>query len=174
MKTKITSKKQPSRLKRWTKETLKFVVIITLFSIAIDAWRGRDMPSETLPELAINTIDGDWVDIKKMSFEEPVVIYFWATWCSVCTLVSPTINWFSDNHQVVSVAITSGDDKRVQQFMRYKEYNFPVVNDPKGNISRNWGVTATPSIIIVKDGEISSITTGVTTPMGLWLRLYFA
>ncbi|MGR6831562.1 protein disulfide oxidoreductase [Aliivibrio wodanis] len=159
---------------RWIKEIVKFTFFITLFSIAVDYWRSQDMPSEAPPPLSINTIGGESVDIKKMSYEEPVLVYFWATWCPVCNVVSPSVSWLASNHQVVSVAITSGDNNRLSQYMNYKEYNFPVINDSTGNIGQEWGVTATPSIVIVKNGEISSITTGATTPMGLWLRLFFA
>lgn len=164
----------PVKLWRWMKESIKFIIIISLFSIAIDFWRSKDMPSETIPTLATNTIDQQWVDIEKMSYDKPVLLYFWATWCSVCNLVSPSINWLADKHQVVSIAITSGDDRRLTQFMKYKKYDFPVINDSTAKISQEWGVTATPSIVIIKNGQISSITTGATTPIGLWLRLIFA
>lgn len=178
----MTTKKNQSKkatnvaTKLWlkAKEIIKLVLILSLFFIAIDAWRSKDMPSDVIPTLAANTLDQQWVDIQKMSDEKPVLLYFWATWCSVCKLVSPSVNWLADNHQVVSVAVTSGENQRVAQFMKYKEYNFPVINDPTGKIGREWGVTATPSIIIIKNGQISSITTGATTPIGLWLRLIFA
>ncbi|WP_022942505.1 protein disulfide oxidoreductase [Psychromonas hadalis] len=163
-----------TKLLQYAKSTLKFMIIITLFSLAIDYWRSRDMPTETIPPLAITTLKGDWVDIEKMSHDGPVLIYFWATWCPVCELVSPSIDWLSPESQVVSVAITSGENQRLRQYMNHKAYDFHVINDEKGSISRQWGVTVTPSIFIVKDGEVSSITTGVTTPMGLWLRLFFA
>ncbi|HEY7865304.1 MAG TPA: protein disulfide oxidoreductase [Psychromonas sp.] len=158
---------------RWIKEILIFTLILMVVSIAIDAWRSKDMPSKNMPSMSISTLEGDWVDIKKMSQDKPVLLYFWATWCPVCNFVSPSVNWLSKSHQVISVALTSGDDQRLGQFMTYKEYDFPVINDPKGKVSQAWGVAATPSIVIIKNGEISSITTGFTTPIGLWLRLYF-
>lgn len=166
--------KTKSKVLRWSKETLKFIVIITLFSIAIDYWRGRDRPSQIIPELTISSIKGDWIDIEKMSHQAPVLVYFWATWCPICEVVSPSVNWLSDTHQVVSIAITSGENQRLQQYMSHKDYDFDVVNDQTGSISKQWAVTATPSMFIVKNGEISSMTTGATTPMGLWLRLFFA
>lgn len=165
--------KAKTKALRWLKEILTLILIITVFSIAIDAWRSKEMPSTNIPPLSMSTLEGDWVDIKKMSHDKPVLLYFWATWCPVCNFVSPSVNWLSKSHQVISVAITSGDDKRLGQFMAYKEYHFPVINDASGAIGQAWGVTATPSIVIVKNGAISSITTGFTTPMGMWLRLYF-
>lgn len=166
--------KPKTKVVRWIKEILTFILIITVLSIAIDAWRSRGMPSTNIPSLSMTTLEGDWVDIKKMSYDKPVLLYFWATWCPVCDFVSPSVNWLSKSHQVMSVAITSGNDKRLGQFMAYKEYNFPVINDPTSTLGQAWGVAATPSIVIIKNGEISSITTGFTTPMGMWLRLHLS
>lgn len=165
--------KSKTKAVRWIKEILTFALILLVLSFAIDAWRSREMPSENMPSLSMSTLEGNWVDIKTMSQDKPVLLYFWATWCPVCNFVSPSVNWLSKSHQVISVALTSGDDRRVGQFMAYKEYNFPVINDPTGTLGQAWGVAATPSIVIIKNGEISSITTGFTTPMGMWLRLYF-
>lgn len=150
------------------------MVVLTILSIAIDVWRSRNITTESIPSIAPSTLKGGWIDINKMSQNKPVLVYFWATWCPVCDFVSPSVNWLSDNYQVVSVAITSGDTKRLKQYMQYKEYRFDVINDATGSISRQWGVSVTPSVFIVNKGEISSITTGATTPMGLWLRLIFA
>jgi thiol-disulfide isomerase/thioredoxin len=170
----IKKDKPKTKVARWMKEILTFILIITVLSIAVDAWRSREMPSTTMPSLSMSTLEGDGVDIKKMSFDKPVLLYFWATWCPVCNFVSPSVNWLSESHQVISVAITSGDDKRLGQYMAYKEYGFPVINDPAGKVAQAWGVAATPSIVIIKNGEISSITTGLTSPIGMWLRLYFS
>ncbi len=163
-----------SKFVKWVKELLKFTLLLTVLSVVIDTWRSQDMPSTAIPSLSINTIDGDWIDIEKASHEDPVLLYFWATWCSVCNLVSPSINWLSEDHQVISVAITSGENSRLNAFMNHKQYHFPVINDSTGQIAQEWGVKATPSIVIINNGEISSITTGATTPIGLWLRLLFA
>ncbi|WP_375320382.1 protein disulfide oxidoreductase [Aliivibrio logei] len=168
------NKNSKADIVKFVKEITKFAFFIILLVSAIDFWRSKDMPSELIPPLSINTIDDDWVDIEKMSHEKPVLLYFWGTWCPICNIVSPSISWLASDHQVVSVAITSGDNKRLSQFMNYKEYDFPVVNDSTGNISKEWGVTATPSIVIINNGKVSSITTGATTPIGLWLRLFFA
>jgi hypothetical protein len=58
--------------------------------------------------------------------------------------------------------------------LQAKDYSFDVLNDTSGQIGRDWAISVTPTIAIIKDGEIKSITTGVTTPLGIWLRAALA
>ena len=132
------------------------------------------MPSGQIPDLVATTTQSEQIDLEAISQDKPVLLYFWATWCAACKFITPTINWLSDDYQVVSVAIHSGSDKRVNAYMNSHGYDFPVINDEKGVISRQWGVAATPAVVIVKEGKVESITTGISTPPGLWFRMLLA
>ncbi|WP_394246137.1 protein disulfide oxidoreductase [Vibrio profundi] len=166
--------KPPSRFKKWGKELAGMILIIAVISYAMDFYYSSSMPSGTAPPIAGMTVQGEMVDAIEMSKSgKPVIIYFWATWCTACKFVSPTINHFAKNHQVVSVALSSGNDDRVRRFLSAKEYDFPVLNDVTSRISRDWEISVTPTIVIIKDGEIQHISTGVTTPWGLWFRTLF-
>ena len=167
--------KKPSRLKKWGKELVSMILIVGVVLFAMDFYHSRSMPQGDAIPIVGQSIQGEDINVIELSKSgKPVIVYFWATWCSACKLVSPTVNSFSDSHQVVSVALSSGPNERVQRFLDAKEYDFPVINNLSGSISRSWGVNVTPSIVIIKDGKISSIATGVTSPIGLWLRTYFA
>ncbi|MFM2607187.1 protein disulfide oxidoreductase [Vibrio chagasii] len=166
---------KPSRLKKWGKELVSMILIVGVVSFAMDFYHSRSMPQGDAVPIVGQSIQGEGIDVIELSKNgKPVIVYFWATWCGACKFVSPTINSFNDSHQVVSVALSSGPNERVQRFMDAKEYDFPVINDLSGHISRDWGINVTPSVVIIKDGKISSIATGVTSPIGLWLRTYFA
>ncbi|GEK14412.1 protein disulfide oxidoreductase [Aliivibrio fischeri] len=160
------------KMKRWGKETLIYLLVIIIFSFAIDAWRTKDMPANTAPVLAGISTTGEAIDVIAMSQEKPVVVYFWATWCAACRFVTPTINWFSDTYQVVGVSTSSGEDRRVFGYMTSHDYTFKNMNDMRGDISREWGIRVTPTIVIIDKGEIKNITTGITTPVGLLARLW--
>lgn len=158
----------------WLKEMAIFIVIVTVFAVGMDWWRKQDMPIDVALPITAATITGAQIDLLEMSNNKPVIVYFWATWCGACKFVTPTINWLSDSYQVVGVPIRSGEPARVSTYIAAHDYRFINVNDPQGEISNQWGVAVTPTIVIIKNGNIKSITTGLTTPWGLLARLWLA
>tara|TARA_R110001583_G_scaffold4978_5_gene27693 strand:- start:3697 stop:4224 length:528 start_codon:yes stop_codon:yes gene_type:complete len=154
---------------------IKSISIYLFLALAIgwgvDLWRAQSIASGKAPELVAISVQGNEIDLIAMSHKKPVLVYFWATWCSVCTTVSPSVDFVSNNMQVVTIALNSGEDKRVRQYLSAKGYDFTVLNDPKGVIGRAWGVSLTPTLIVIDKGEISSVTTGFTSPFGMWARV---
>lgn len=161
------------KLGRW-EETLLYILFAGLIMFAVDTWRTKDIPTFDVPPLAGITLSGERVNAIEMSKNEPVIVYFWATWCAACKFVTPTVNWFDGEYQVIGVSLNSGGNERVKRYMKAKEYEFHNINDVRGDISKEWGIAVTPTIAIIKDGEIKSVTSGITTPIGLIARLWMA
>ena len=157
-----------------TKQLLLYLALFFVVSLAVDAWRGRNLPSGPIGPLNLTTLSGAVTDVRQLSHEQPVVLYFWGTWCPICEWVSPTIDWLADDYEVLSIAIRSGEDRQLAQFMAANDYKFATVNDNTGVLAQRWQIIATPTVAIIANGEIVSYTTGASTPMGLWLRLQWA
>ncbi|RUO48356.1 protein disulfide oxidoreductase [Pseudidiomarina donghaiensis] len=156
------------------KQILLYVVLFLAISFAVDAWRGRHLPSGPIAPLTVTTLSEGTVDVLQLSHEQPVVLYFWGTWCPICELVSPSINWLAEDYSVFSIAIRSGDDTQLTQYLTTNNYQFETVNDSTGMLAQRWQIVATPTVTIIANGEIVSYTTGASTPVGLWLRLQWA
>ncbi|MDD1792502.1 protein disulfide oxidoreductase [Enterovibrio sp. ZSDZ42] len=160
--------------KWWLRELATLIVLFSVMTFAIDWWRTQDMPKDAVPTIAMSTLSGESIDFVTLSHDEPVVLYFWATWCPACKFVTPTIDWLSSSYPVVSIAMTSGGNRRIQAYLDSHDLQFDTVNDEQGAIGQTWGIQATPTIVIIKDGKIESITTGITTPPGMLARLWFS
>jgi len=73
------------------------------------------------------------------------------------------------------VAMQSGSDDEVAQYMQKEALSFPVLNDPEGVLAAQWGVRGVPASFIVDTaGRIRFVEVGYTTGIGLRLRLWLA
>ncbi|KHA59520.1 redoxin [Vibrio variabilis] len=161
------------RLLGWSKDLTIYGALAIVIAVSVDWYRTKDLPRDNAPNITGELISGEYFDVVAQSHQQPVVVYFWATWCGACRFVTPTIDWLSEYYPVVAVSGASGADGRVQRYMAHREYQFNNLNDPKSDIFRSWGISVTPTIAIVKNGQVVSMTTGITTPPGLLARVMF-
>ncbi|MNT55359.1 Thioredoxin [compost metagenome] len=140
----------------------------------LDLWRSPALPEGSpLPVLTLQ--DGTRADLQAMSRERPLLIYYWASWCAVCRFTTPAVEQlWQDGENVLTVALRSGDNTRLQQGMARKGLSFPTHNDEQGTLAARWQVNVTPSFLILKDGKVVSSTTGWSSRWGLQLRLLWA
>jgi thiol-disulfide isomerase/thioredoxin len=66
----------------------------------------------------MHSIDGKIHDITALSQERPLLIYVWATWCSICRFTTPSVNTLAEQGgNVVSIAMRSGDDAKLARWV---------------------------------------------------------
>ncbi|MGE6183514.1 protein disulfide oxidoreductase [Aeromonas media] len=162
------------RWRRWGKEALWLLLFALILSTVLDLWRSPALPEDSpLPVLTLQ--DGTRADLQAMSRERPLLIYYWASWCAVCRFTTPAVEQlWQDGENVLTVALRSGDNTRLQQGMARKGLSFPTHNDEQGTLAARWQVNVTPSFLILKDGRVVSTTTGWSSRWGLQLRLLWA
>nr|WP_277610955.1 protein disulfide oxidoreductase [Microbulbifer celer] len=121
------------------------------------------------------SIAGDPIDLHTMAENGPVLIYFWATWCGYCRVVSPAVSDIARDHQVITVALQSGNADEVAAYQQQHNLNFTTLNDPSGQLSNSWGLQVTPTVLIVdREGKVSWVTSGLTSKWGMLVRLWMA
>ena len=163
-----------ARLRRWLREGIILLLIAGAVMLAMDQFRKPALPATFISE-QLQTIDGKTVDFKALSSDRPLLVYVWATWCAVCRYTSPSVaDIAQDGGNVMTVALRSGDDATLQQWLSKKKYAMPVVNDEQGQLSRLWQIQVTPTVVVVYKGEVKSVTTGFTSGWGMKLRLWWA
>jgi len=75
---------------------------------------------------------------------EPVLVDFWAEWCMPCRILAPTIDDVADEH--------AGKVKVGK-----------VDTDANREISVKYGISAIPTVILFKGGEVHKKFVGLTT-----------
>lgn len=163
-----------SKLRRWGKEALVMVVIFITIVVLMDLWRAPKMPA-TFDSTPLHTLDGNSVTLSTLSEERPLLLYFWASWCGVCRYTTPSVAQLAEEGEnVMTIALRSGASVDVSRWLGQKKVQLPVVNDASGELSRNWQIGVTPTLVVLYKGEVVSSTTGWTTYWGMKARLWWA
>ena len=162
-----------SRLRRWAREGIILVLLMLAVVWGVDRYRKPTLPA-SFSATPMQSIDGNIHDIAALSQERPLLIYVWATWCSICRYTTPSVNKLAkEGGNVVSIAVRSGDNAKLARWVEKKQLKIPVINDENGALSQQWQVSVTPTLVIVSKGHVVSTTTGWTSYWGLKLRMWW-
>jgi thioredoxin 1 len=91
------------------------------------------------------------VELKSENFEEvvlksnkPVLVDFWASWCSPCKMLLPTLDKLSEE---------VGDDVLIVK----------VNVDDNVGLAKDYGVRSIPTLLLIEDGEVKDKLMGNQT-----------
>ncbi|MGB0468827.1 MAG: protein disulfide oxidoreductase [Pontibacterium sp.] len=165
--------------KWWFSQVITLLLIVVVIT-AVSLYQQRNMASDFAPELVAVTLSGERYDLSEQYKQGPVLVYFWGSWCGICSLTSPAISDIAQDvagsgSSVLTVALSSGDSHEVQAYLDKHNYSFTTLNDNTGEISRRWGVAVTPSIFYLNTkGKIVLVSSGLSSEWGMRIKLWLA
>lgn len=121
---------------------------------------GQVAPAPVRTELKVVDTDGAPHDLDAaLARGEAVALVFWQTWCPSCAGEAPAIVEAQRLHAdrlrflgVVPGRDADVDDAEVARVRAAWGYTFPQVRDRDLSLSRRFGVTGTPSIVVLGAG----------------------
>ena len=158
---------------RILKYSLEIIIILLIF-MAVKTYLQRNLAEGVVPPLNSVLLDGQDFNILSNQ-DQPILLHFWATWCSICKMEEDSIAAISEDHKVVTIAMQSGNDQDIKDYLKEEGVNFPVIVDEYGEIAKSFGVQGVPtSFVVDPQGNIDFTEVGYTTSWGLRLRLWLA
>lgn len=129
--------------------------LVILMSMASAPYSGRQ-----IPDVQIKTIDQQPFQTADLQNDgKPMIISFWATWCSPCkrelnAIAENYVDW-QDETGVKLVAVSIDDARnipKVKPYVNGQSWEYQVLLDPNGDFKRVMNVNNVPHTFLV-DGE---------------------
>lgn len=142
------------------KIALLLIIGLTFGAVAQDD-HGKILDKK-VASVELKDMDGNAVNTASLELDGPMIISFWATWCSPCkrelnTIHDLYVDW-QDETGVTLVAVSVDDEKTknsVPMYVNGKGWEYIVLMDVNGDFKRAMGVNNVPHTFLVdKDGNI--------------------
>ncbi len=92
--------------------------------------------------MAVITITKENYDEEVKNSPVPVLLDFWATWCGPCRMVSPIVDEIAEE---------------VEGKAKVGKINV----DEQPELAKEFGIMSIPTLVVIKNGEITTRETGV-------------
>jgi|TARA_B110000211_G_C13988467_1_gene512844 cytochrome c biogenesis protein CcmG/thiol:disulfide interchange protein DsbE len=142
-----------------THSPVKSILLAGVFLLAMTA----EASAQTIPSVQLKDLTGSTIDTGTLENDgNPIVICFWATWCSPCKReLNNYMDYYADWQEETGVKIiaVSIDDtrstKRVAPYFMSSGWEFEILLDPSGDFKRAMGVNNVPHTFVYNgEGEL--------------------
>lgn len=135
----------------------KLILILLMAAVIVSTGSAQ---TATLPSFVLKDLDGNSVDTGKLTNDgKPILICFWATWCSPCKKELNTYTEYYDEWKeetgVKIYAVTIDDQRTVSSVKPYINsvgWEYDILLDVNKSFSQAMGVNTPPHTFLI-DGS---------------------
>lgn len=125
--------------------------IALLSAVPITAIGANQQPDQKAkaPDVKLTTVSGETVPFASLAGNKPVLVVFWASWCSNCRDEIPQLGRL-DAGRFKVVAVNEGESAwKTKRYVSTNTIRYQVVLDPDGAVAKAFQVPGVPACVIV-------------------------
>jgi len=152
----------------------KMILLTMLFWLASAAPRmipieDASLIGKTAPDIALEVSNGEQFSIGAHR-GKPVILAFWASWCSPCRYELPALDKWVQDGAPVHLAAINVDRKQfaAKRFLSKIKFSQPIVWDPMAKAMGSYQIMSMPTIVLIdKEGTVRWVKVGYSREKGL-------
>ena len=118
-----------------------------------------DLRGSAAPDFSLKDMYGMEYTLSQYKGKQPVLMFFWTTWCPYCIqkikfLNNEYVNLEKDN--IALLAINAGEPRRlVERLVRGANIMYKVLLDDQSKVSQSYRISGVPTFLLIdKEGVI--------------------
>jgi peroxiredoxin len=137
------------------------LVVLSVFPINPVSAAQSDEKSKA-PDVKLKNPAGETVTLAGYIGKKPVLLVFWASWCTICRDEIPRLNKLNVDRFTV-IAVNEGESAwKTKRFIAQNNIDYQVVLDSDGSVAKAFQVPGVPaSAILSKSGLVVYRGTGL-------------
>jgi len=135
-------------------------LLVSLIAVAFHSLAAGPAPSGRVMDMVLLSDLGQEVRLSELAGGKPTLLFFWATWCTGCRKVQPTVSTLAEKYKgrIQVIGINTGGLDSVQAVSDYRKRNgitYPLLLDRTNQVAGAYGVVAIPAVIVLdRNGQI--------------------
>ncbi len=144
--------------------------------VALNAQEAGIPVGNTAPDAALQTLDGQPAQLSQWIGKMPVVLEFWATWCSNCKALEPAMvsaaKTFGRQVKFIGVAVSANQTpERVRRYTLQHPTGVQMLYDKTGTAVDAYDVPATSYVVVIdRAGKVVYTGSGGTQDLAAAIR----
>ena len=145
---------------------LFYIVIVFLILTKIPGiYKNFRLQDQAAPNVSLKRLSGEEISFPVQN--QKMIVIFWATWCGPCKIELNRFNQMMARGEIQSneiLAVNIQETKEtVNTFLENNPLQFLIALDETGEISKNYNVTGTPTVLFLdQHSKVNWITTGLS------------
>lgn len=135
--------------------------------VVVKNFRSEGTPLETKEYVALNSTTNDMVKFPPPGSRSLAI--FWATWCGPCKIEMERLKTSVDKGKIPGDKIFAINPFEAEEVSREfaRKNDFPFIFIDASDISRRLKVELTPTTILIDNGRVESMSSGLSL-LGIW------
>lgn len=117
-----------------------FLTKVNLYDIILSKDSHKTAQPKGHNKMAVIEITTENFEAEVVKSDKPVLLDFWATWCGPCRMLSPIVDQIAEERDDIKVGKINVDEQ--------------------GELAEKFEVMSIPTLIVMKNGEISATSVG--------------